>query len=200
MDAKKLSKKAAGKKSLATIGPPNDLSKRARNFIEQNRTSQEVVLDLGMCGLTAVPNEILEFHWLEELRLANSSVDFDTGKFLTGKGKPNKLASIPNLKSLGELKRLSIGPLEEQLDLKNIAGLKKLDTLEADSCHIGDLGPLARLKNLKRLFLSHNQIADLMILSKLGGLTHLFLADNHLSDIDPLGKLDKLLALDLSAN
>jgi GTPase SAR1 family protein len=90
--------------------------------------------------------------------------------------------------------------LEEPLDLTNIAGLKKLDTLEADSCHIGDLGPLARFKNLQRLCLSHNQITDLAAVTKLGGLTHLFLADNHLSDIDPLGKLTKLVVLDLSAN
>ncbi|MCJ7604214.1 MAG: leucine-rich repeat domain-containing protein [Desulfobulbaceae bacterium] len=167
------------------------MSELARQLIAANTAQHErgdeaaKRLDLGNCGLTALPPELFELHWLEELLVSKSWFDFKTGKWRpsANNGSGNRLAALP-----AEIREL------ENLKILALAG----DFWKP--CQLSDISSLAALSNLQTLDLSFNQLSDISILEKLTGLQTLYLSSNQLSDISILEKLTGLQTLDLSSN
>lgn len=95
--------------------------------------------------------------------------------------------------------RLCYPPVTDE-ELKKIAQLTNLTSLDLDYNQISDITPLAKLTNLTSLYLGDNQISDITPLTKLTNLTSLNLRGNQISDITPLTKLMNLGWLDLGDN
>jgi len=44
------------------------MSQLAQKLIAENKETKSTFLDLGNCGLTELPNELLDCYWLENLK------------------------------------------------------------------------------------------------------------------------------------
>ena len=73
-------------------------------------------------------------------------------------------------------------------DLKPLAGLQNLKSLELSDISVGtlDVGPLAHLQNLESLYLSDTSISDVGPLAHLQNLQSLDLSDTLVEDLSPL--------------
>lgn len=80
-------------------------------------------------------------------------------------------------------------------DLKPLAGLSGLTSLDLDSTQVSDLSPLAGLSGLTSLGLSLTPVSDLSPLAGLSGLTSLGLSLTQVSDLSPLAGLSGLTSL-----
>ena len=85
-------------------------------------------------------------------------------------------------------------------DMRSIALLVNLTSLELKVCEITDIRPLSGLVNLTRLDLRLNSISDLTPLSELLNLTHLDLRHNDISSVNALADLTNLVMLELGGN
>ena len=115
----------------------------ARERIAQNKNSKGTYLDLGNCGLTAIPSELRELVWLECLSFAGEWWAW------TGKGwerRESQNAAAPN---------------EWLVDLATVAGLNRLRELVAARTAITDLTPLAGLTALQTLDVSATDVRRL---------------------------------------
>jgi internalin A len=88
----------------------------------------------------------------------------------------------------------------EITDLRPLAGLTNLKTLQLIYNQIADVTPLAGLTNLNGLHLSGNQIKDVTPLAGLTNLKALNLDYNQITDISPLAGLINLEWLYLPGN
>ncbi|MEW6521681.1 MAG: leucine-rich repeat domain-containing protein [Thermodesulfobacteriota bacterium] len=190
------------------------MSELARQLIAANKAQHErgdeaaKRLDLGNCGLTELPEELFELHWLEELVVSNAWQHLKTGEWKTraNNGSPNKLADLPA--GISKLKRLKILIASGSnalagwriSDINILANLTCLQSINLSNNQLCDISILANLTGLQRLDLSNNQISDISILSNLTGLQRLYLSDNQIRNISILSNLTGLQILDLRSN
>ncbi len=83
-------------------------------------------------------------------------------------------------------------------DVRALAGLSKLETLDLSGTRVSDVGPLAGLTDLQTLDLSWAQVSHVGPLAGLTDLQRLDLSGARVSDVGPLAGLTDLQMLDLS--
>ena len=107
-----------------------------------------------------------------------------------------------DLKPIAGLKRLTFINMQvgKVKDIQPLAELTQLSALTLSSHQISNIRPLTKLTNLSSLSLNHNQISNIQPLLKLTNLLHLGLRGNKIKDITPLTELTKLNALYLENN
>jgi len=173
-------------------------------LIEKERILKTGKLNLSFFGLSEVPNEIKELHWLRVLDLSSNQIK-DIG-FLENLPKLNELVLRSNLISdisiLAKMTQLHTLELTSNLIddisfLVKITGLKKLNI---GYNYIIDISFIKELKNLNTLSLYYNQISEVGCLENLTNLVNLNIGSNQISDISFLLKLSKLESLNLSSN
>jgi internalin A len=125
------------------------MSELALQLIAENKKSKATFLDLGNCGLTALPDEVSELVWLESLSLASEWGEWtgneDEYRVSKNQGDSNKgLGTITAVATLIHLKSFSASETLVS-DLTPLAGLVALQSLSISSTQINDLTPLAGL-------------------------------------------------------
>ena len=126
------------------------MSELALQRIREAKQHRLTRLDLGMCGLTELPDELFELTWLEELYLSNEWDEYalDNSKWekvkSQNKGEQNKIKQInPKIVILRELKILILnGKFNYSWDLNDLnplKGLLKLQRLEINYTRVTEL-------------------------------------------------------------
>lgn len=166
--------------------------------IEECKNTKDSFLNLSNCGLTSLPNEVIQLTWLQLI--------FCDSYQSTDDMIPNNFSSIESISNLtqilNELPKLILLSLNG-CNINNInflANLINLKTLNLSNNFISNIDSLSKLVNLKNIDLSHNKIYDFTPLSKLVQLSGLELQANNISDIDFLTPLINLEELDLGGN
>jgi Leucine-rich repeat (LRR) protein len=187
------------------------MSELALRLIAENKRTKNPVLDLGSCGLTELPKEVLELTHLQELNLKTMfySSEKDAWVDCGNRGGPNVINSMPDLGSLVKLRSLKIGGWYSEFIYFYIWNLKTLDfiknnvelhSLHCDGISVSDLGPLSPLTALQQLNFTGNQVSDLGPLSPLAALQELYFSENQVSDLGPLSPLTALQQLVFNEN
>ena len=116
---------------------------------------------------------------------------------IEGKGK-----GIKDLTGLEKCHSLALLNLEnnEIADIKALAELDNLQSLNLAKNKIKDIGPLKKLVRLQLLDISHNEVADLKPLAKMDNMRSLYLSGNKITDIAPVAELKKIWSLYLDGN
>ena len=112
-----------------------------------------------------------------------------------GKGIKN----LDGLQHCTAIMQIDLGE-NEIVDLKPLAGLKRVQYLALGRNKITDLSPLKELKAMQLLDLSGNSIKDIVPLRQMENLRTLYLAQNQLKNLDPVAELTKIWSLDASGN
>ena len=112
-----------------------------------------------------------------------------------GKGIKN----LDGLQHCTAIMQIDLGE-NEIVDLKPLAGLKRVQYLALGKNKISDLSPLKGLKAMQLLDLSGNSIKDISALKQMDNLRTLYLAQNQLKDLAPIAALTKIWSLDVSGN
>lgn len=182
------------------------MSKLALKLIAENKKTRATFLDLGNCGLTAVPDEIGNLVWLEELSFSKEWSDsFDVGQHYESRNTAdaNNITQLSNV--FHRLKKLKILRLNRQfdinddlLDLSPLTGLSNLQELDVCGTGVFDLSPLASLSELQKLIVASTKISDLSPLTGLSNLQVLNIHNTKVSDLSPLASLNKLQKLRFS--
>jgi hypothetical protein len=126
------------------------------------------------------------------------------------------VSSIAGIQECEALERLALHSLWSATDLRPLARLGRLTTLEVgiddermllygSASHrnengIRNLSPLSHLSRLQKLTMNHQSIADLAPLATIRGLEELGLARNQITNIEPLAALTRLTSLNLTYN
>lgn len=152
--------------------------KEALFRVAKAKRARATLLDLSYCGLTKLPETLLELTWLEEL-------------ILYGNGN---LHDLSLLKDLANLQLLSVSETQVS-DLSPLKGLANLYHLNVSKTQVSDLLPLKDLANLKHLYVSETQVSDLSPLKNLANLQHLYVFSTQVSDLSPLKNLANLQQL-----
>ncbi len=177
---------------------------RARELIRQAKETHATTLDLSMLGLPALPEELRELTWLEELNLLEACADPATDDWvvLQDRGPGRGLRRLPIwVNELNALRTLDLSGCEVLTELGALGGLAGLQNLDLSGCEaLTDLSALGGLTCLRTLDLSFCEaLTDLSALAKLTGLQSLNLSGCcALTDVSPLSKLTGLQSLDLS--
>ena len=169
-------------------------------------------LNLGNCGLTAIPEELFDCVWLEELVVSNEYwkrdiEDMEAGSWVISEntGEKNDISFIPE--AINKLENLRVLVLEGEPNFKweittvpALVTLVNLHTLYLGHNRITDITPISGLTNLRYVYLSVNEISSS---GRLFGLNHLeiaVLSHNKITSTDFLSRLPHLHALDLNFN
>ena len=191
------------------------MSELALRLIAENKKTKNPILDLGNCGLTEFPMEVLECTHLEELNFKTNYWDGEGGNenYSSNEGQPNLITIIPDLKELSYLKKLRLGGSKDaktgEYKENSFWALQSLDfvkytpalqVLDISFCKVASLAPLKLLNNLSELDFSFNYVSDLEPLKQLDYLSDLDFNWNLVSDLGPLQKLQQLTKLDFSSN
>ena len=205
--------------------PGRTMSELALKLIAENKRSKAPYLDLGNCGLTELPKELMELVWLERLNLGRVWYDGRLNGYHSTKsgnqGESNKVlwdisllvhlpllqvvalngTSVASLVPLAGLEHLrNINALECPLhELNALAGIKALQVLLCNSKLILDIVPLSGLRALQQLDLNSTQVSDLSPLFGLGALKRLHLSSTQVSSLLPLSGLGALQVLNLTS-
>jgi internalin A len=160
--------------------------------------------------LTAIPAEIFNFAWLEELCLSNNRLSKipDSISRLQNLStlflSENRLRQIPDsISLLQNLSRLYLGSNQLSELPDSISLLQNLSKLDLSSNQLRKLpDSISLLQNLSTLFLNNNQLSELPdSISLLQNLLGLTLSDNELSELpDSISRLQNLSQLYLSNN
>jgi internalin A len=168
------------------------MSELAQQIIAQNKKTKDKTLDLGNCGLTELPDEVLECVWVETLILSDQWWVYDLEKKegewqkSQNEGDKNQIITLlPNLARLSNLRVLVLNNNPIQ-DLSPLARLGQLQKLSCDSTQVSDLAPLAGLTNLQELSCDSTQVSDLAPLAGLTNLQELYCNSTQVSDLAPL--------------
>ena len=181
------------------------MSKLAQRLIKQEHKTRSGYLDLGMCGLTEMP-DLSDMDWLETLILSNEWWDVEKREWIHSQNTSgsNSLTTPRADDFPKRLKKLVLGggggENWEIEDTRFLSNLTALTTLDLRNNQISDGSFLSSLSGLMTLYLSDNQISDGSFLSSLSGLTTLYLSDNQISDVSFFSSLSGLTTLDLSDN
>jgi Leucine-rich repeat (LRR) protein len=178
----------------------NPMSGLALQLIAENKRSRATFLDLGNCGLTAIPAEVGELVWLESLSLASEWSEWDGREWHRRKSrnagdKNDRLSAIGPLRELTRLRSLNVSSTQVG-DLAPLAGLSALQTLEVSGTQVGDLAPLAGLSALQTLDVSHTKVSNLSPLADLSALQTLDVSHTKVSNLSPLADLSALQTLE----
>ncbi|MFZ2898970.1 MAG: leucine-rich repeat domain-containing protein [Saprospiraceae bacterium] len=182
------------------------MSELALQIIAGNKKTKGKTLDLGNCGLTELPEEVLDCIWLEELILSGqwieyylTPINFEVGISRNG-GKENRINYLPSsFSSLKLLKKVIIDH-NNISDLSPISDLQNLCFLCCGSNQITDLSPIAKLTKLRTLQCGSNQISDLSSISQLIQVEHLNFYSNQISDLSPISRLTNLKDFSIGLN
>ena len=181
-------------------------------LIAKAHAEKATFLDLGMCGLTAIPEEILQCaSHLKEINFGVwydkdgesilSSNDFSNNDFSTNPTSLTILSGLPELHSL-HLYRCEIG----DKGAESISALKKLTTLDIHSNNIGEKGAesIKTLFRLTNLNIDVNNIGEkgAESISALSQLTNLNIGANKIGEkgAKSISTLKQLTTLDISWN
>ncbi len=181
----------------------------ALQLIEKAIADKATSLDLGCCGLTEIPEEVLAMDWLEELSISNYYWHTDKDELVKSKntGPLNYLTTIPNLSKLKKLKILRASGIDNTFE--NYWGIhiipekylpESLFELYLSYNQLTEIKGLDQLTGLNSLDLRSNQLTEIKGLDQLTGLNSLDLRSNQLTEIKGLDQLTGLNSLDLSSN
>ncbi len=171
----------------------------ARRLIADEARKQTGFLDLGMLGLTELPEEIHQLTHLRRLNLGDCFYD-QAGKATKS---TNSLAendfSNPSLPTLRfpRLQALSL-ILTSVSDLSPLSSLASLQSLDCSNMAVDDLSPLSGLASLHSLDCSNMAVDDLSPLSGLTSLQSLDCSSTLVNDLSPLSGLANLQSLSFS--
>jgi len=184
------------------------MSKLALKLIALAKRTKATVLDLGMCGLTELPDKLFELSQLEELNVCNKYWDYEQENWNKSKniGKPNKLNQLKF--GISKLKKLKIIRLNgdheygkfQIVDASFLGKLTGLQSIDLSYNKIVDCSFLTKLTGLQSIDLSYNKVTNCSFLEKLTNLKLLDLSFNRISNISFLEKLASLQLLDLTSN
>jgi internalin A len=194
------------------------MSELALKLIDENKRSRATFLDLSNCGLTAIPEELGELWWLEELFFTNykyhqssnpaanqiASLSFaDTRINPDNSLTDSEVQSNANAWSLlKNLRKLRLGDCFNNssgfIDLSPLSALANLQQLDVWHKQVSDLSPLSALVNLQVLNIWRTQVSDLSPLSSLTNLRTLNVSETRVSDLSPLSSLTNLRTLNVS--
>jgi Leucine-rich repeat (LRR) protein len=166
---------------------------RALQLIAENKRTRANFLYLGRCGLTKVPDEVAELTWLESLSLADdfSEPEGQQWRYKPSRGSLSTNAGLNDVRALAGLRRLQTLDLSftQVRDVKPLARLAGLQVLHLRSTEVSDVGPLAALTGLQTLDLRYTPLSDVGPLAGLTGLQALYLMGTRVSDLGPLAGL-----------
>ncbi|MDR7212073.1 hypothetical protein [Flavobacterium piscis] len=196
------------------------------NFLKEQRLPDAIgnqnlleSINLVECGLSTIPNSIVNLKQLKELKLRGLPLksfpevitQLENLEVLEIDSSLIKLPNdFSNLKKLKKLKKLNLdgslnhGDTRESKYLKPIpeviGELKSLEELSLGSCKVFDITPITPLKNLKKLDLRYSALKNCAGFSNFTRLEDLILATSYnLVDIDGLKGLH-LKKLELTFN
>ena len=190
---------------LSIINPMSDL---ALQRIREAKEKRLIHLDLGMCGITELPNELFELTWLENLILDNkisenhgskNNIEHLSSQFsklthlkkLEASGEYaniNKISDLSPLAALVNLQEINISYTQVH-DLGALKALVNLQEINVSYTQVRDLGALATLINLREINISNTQVSDLSPLEGLSNLRNLYISRTKVSDLNPLKAL-----------
>lgn len=106
---------------------------------------------------------------------------------------------IVDLKPMAELKLLqSINLAKNKIEsIAPLSELVRVQYLELSRNSVSDLAPLAKMTNMRSLYLSDNKITNIAVVKGLTKVWTLYLAGNQVADLAPVGELKWLTSLDL---
>ena len=113
---------------------------------------------------------------------------------------PPVVTSLEGLQYAKNLVRVSFQWHYSIKDLRPLAGLTQLRSVEMTGNRISDLRPLAKLTQLRNLQIGGNQIVSVAPLRNLIDLEELLLNGNRIRDVRPLNRLRNVTLLVLSYN
>ncbi|MEI7461727.1 MAG: leucine-rich repeat domain-containing protein, partial [Pirellula sp.] len=176
----------------------------ARRLIAEEAEKKTGFLDLGMLGLTELPNELFGLDHLRGLNLGDSYRVYNgTFQDVSNSIRSNALPADA-LESLRDLKLESLHVAEGALDLIWISELTSLREFQGVSNSIGSNElPAHALESLRDLKLESLQVAegalsDLFVISGLTSLRVLNCHFTNVTDLTPLAQLANLQLLDCS--
>lgn len=173
--------------------------KIARQLIAEEREKQTGFLDLGMLGLTELPEELFELTELRGLNLGLAYYD-KCGKRRKPPhfGSSNWLKNIP--RNLGRLQGLEALYISHNpvADFSPLLSLGELKTLQCASTALTDLQVVHRLEKLKDLDVSYTSIEDFSLLSSLKELEILKLVGTFIRRLTPIQNIYKLKSFNFS--
>ncbi len=171
----------------------------ARARIAEEKEKRTGFLDLGLLGLTQLPEELFELDHLWGLNLANRWQDHQGNRQEASlKMAPNQLgAFLSALHQFPGLIKLSISETNVA-DLSPLVHLQSLQSLDCSNTQISDLAPLALLQSLQSLDCSNTQVSDLAPLAELQSLRSLDCSNIQVSDLASLAELQSLRSLNCS--
>ncbi len=184
------------------------MSELALKLIAEAKRTNAKTLDLGMCGLVEIPEELFDLEDLEELYLCNSYWNYKTKswKKSTNSKFYNSFSKIPNqIEKLTNLKILYLNgsgrQVQENIEISSIEPLKNLinlEILELGLNKINETNSLKNLTNLKVLNLRVNDNLDLNGLKNLTQLNSLFLGLNkYVKNLEVIKNLTQLKSLSI---
>ena len=162
------------------------------------------VLDLSDNPVSDV-RPLSELNSCTSLNLSNTHLEFAQVRTLPCFGRLQHLGiaglGVEDLSAVATLPLKHLDAADNSLaDLRPLAGLTTLLSLNLANSNVTDIGPLSELKNLTVLSLRQNGISDLSALSGMGILSSIDLSENAITHIGPLGELTTLGDLRLNHN
>lgn len=170
----------------------------ARWCIAEEAQQRSGYLDLGMLGLTGLPEELFALRHLQALNLGLLGMDAQGQQHIAVSLIADNALPAADLARLGELlalRALSLFGMEALDDLMPLAGLSALQGLDCSGPPVSDLTPLAGLSALQTLNCSETPISDLTPLAGLSDLQELNCSGTSVSDLTPLASLSALQKL-----
>ena len=104
----------------------------------------------------------------------------------------SSLSDLRRIAGLSHLRQLAVYDNKHVVDLRPLAGLSALETLELDGTGVADVRPLAKLTRLRELDLSNTAVQDVAALGELHALETLWLSSTAVRDIAVVARLDHL--------
>jgi internalin A len=177
------------------------MSELAKQLITENKRTQAKFLDLGGCGLTKLPPELLDCTWLENLNLGTWYYDEEKQKWEYSKnqGELNQIKELRGIESLKNLHILSFS-FNQVTDISPVKDLVNLQNLYFYNNQVADISPVKDLVNLQKLDFSSNQVTDISPVKDLINLQNLYFSSNQVTDISPVKDLINLQKLDFGRN
>ncbi len=190
----------------------------ARRLIAEEAEKKAGFLDLGMLGLSKLPDELFALTHLKSLNLGQfyqdsdgnhrgctnslNRNDFSKTTLVSHRGLTLESIWLINVQ-LGGICPISLPTSLESFvctgspvsDLSPVSGLKKLQLIECSLTEVSDLTPLSGLMKLQTLGCGARQVSDLSPLSGLIGLRFLSCTGTRVINLSPLSGLENLQSL-----
>lgn len=182
--------------------PPSSLNGLAiaRERIAKEAEEKTGALDLGMLGLTELPEELFRLKHLRRLNLGDRYPDAQGNWHHLSKWYGKASAWVIGENSVGnDIARL--GELDDfqslwlrvrtLSNLAPLAGLSSLELLDCSTARVRDLTPVAGLSNLRSLNCSFTQVSNLAPVARLSNLQTLDCSSTQVSNLAPVAGLSR---------